>query len=253
MKTQATCASLLITALLPLLQADPPETREIDPAKGRVTEDGRFEPAGKPDESPQPTPDPAKRLAELGIDVTEKAFRIGSVELDRETMMVTIPATVNMIEGACEYFLVHRSGKVHESIFTTDAKAQDIHIACLLAGWKPGEKAVEIEIHVTWETNGPPRRHRAEELAAFAQGHPKALNGGTLEQGPWQYIGSVTDAAGFAAAREGSFISLIIDPTSLIGNPRPGRKDDSLHVPNRDLLPAVGHPVRIVISKSEKN
>ena len=244
--------------MIPALAAESQaQTGPVDPKKGVVSESGKFEAKTAPGTSGDSgtaaeagTSDPAARLAELGITADQENVRIGSVELNRKTLTVTIPASVNMIEGATEYLLVHRNGKVHESILITDARPQDIHIACLLAGWQPGEKPTNIEIEVTWETNGPPRSHRAEELVAIAKEHPQAIDGKHIDEGPWTYIGSRTDAAGFVATREGSIIALIADPAALVGNPRPGRLDDTLHAPNRNILPSAGHPVRVILKKS---
>jgi len=238
---------LILPGILPLAAKEPPPAPvPPTPEQGEVSESGKFEPRIAP-EVHSPAPDPAARLAELGVAVDQETVRIGAVELDRRTLTVSIPATVNMREGVAEYFLVHHTGKVHESVFVTDAKPQDIHIACLLANLEPKEKPGDITLEVTWETNGPPRLHPAAELVAIAAGHPDAGEGAHLDDGPWQYTGSRIDAAGFAATREGSIIALITDPAALVGNPRPGRHDDGFHAPNRDLLPPDGHPVRILI------
>ena len=248
--------SISTLGILPLLAQEPPPNPEVPkPEQGQITESGKFEPAAKPGEA-DPAPDPAAlitaklaQLAEIGITADVDKIRIGGVDLDRKALTVTIQASVNMLEGATEYLLVHRNGKVHESIFTTDAKPQDIHIACLLAGMDPKQKPADIAMEVTWETNGPPRRHQAEELVAIATGSPQETSGGHLDKGPWHYTGSRMDAAGFAATREGSIIALITDPAALVANPRPSRTDDSLHTPNKTLLPPVGHPVQITIRR----
>jgi arylsulfatase A len=229
-------------------ETSPTPQPTIDPARGELSESGRF--IRRVDAATAIVPDPAARLLEPGLSADQQWIRIGGVELDRKSLTVTIPATVNQLEGAVEYFLVHQDGKVHETVFSTHAKPQDIHVACLLAGWRQEEEPAELDIHVTWETNGPARSHRAEELVALARKHPQERDGSHLGHGPWEYLGSRMDAAGFAAAREGSIIALISDPTALVGNPRPGRLDDALHAPNRDLLPAMGHPVRITLSKA---
>ncbi len=244
----AVAAAVIIAATMLTSGADPGAPEGVDPKHGTVSESGVFMPRSATGE-PAALPAPAERLAELGLSVDAKVLKIGRAELDRETMTVTIPAVVNMVEGVVEYLLVHRNGKVHEAVFATDAQPQDIHIACLLAGWDPQEKPTAIGIEVIWETNGPPRRYPAEELIAIAEGHPQARSGRHIEPGPWHYTGSRIDAAGFVASREGSIIAMITDPTALVGNPRPGRHDDSLHVPNRERLPAVGHPVSIILRK----
>lgn len=221
----------------------------VDLGKGSVLEGGKFEARAIPGVG-RPAPDPANRLADFSIKADQEEVRIGIVELDLRTHTVSIPATVNMVEGAVEYFLVQQTGKRHESIFATLAKAEDIHVACLLAGWNATEKAVPIDIRVLWETNGPPRSHDASELVAIAIGQPDARDGRHITNGPWLYTGSRIDAAGFVATREGSIIALISDPGALVGNPRPGRLNDALHAPNRALLPPKDHPVRILLSRA---
>lgn len=221
----------------------------IPPDKGSLSESGKFQPK---DASPLVAPDPALRLAELGVEIRGEKLKIGQVELDRAKHTVSFPAKVQMSSGVIEYFLVHSKGKLHETLFVTDAQPQDIHVACLLAGLggAKGVPVVPISVSATWETNGPPRHEAAENLVAIAKDHQQGNFGGRLEPGPWNYTGSITDAAGFAATREGSIVSLINDPAALVSNPRPGREDDTLHVPNVGNLPAAGVPVRIIFQTS---
>ena len=249
--------AILLIAIVPLLADEVPvKSSAFDPEKGELTESGKFVPRVEENQS-APNPGVASefaanlsaKLAKFNIKVDQMTLRLGAVELDRKAMTVSIPATVNMLEGATEYLLVHRNGKLHESIFATDAKPEDIHLACLLAGLDPKENPPQIEIEITWETNGPPRRHRAEEVVAIAAGSPQENDGSHLDKGSWNYIGSRVDAAGFAATREGSIIALITDPAALVANPRPSRLDDTLHTPNKNLLPSVGHPVKITIRR----
>ena len=219
--------------------------------KGSLSREGKFQP--KPaNANVEKSPDPEARLRELGIRIEGEVLKIGTVEVDRKSQTVSLPAKLQMADGTIEYFLVNSKGKTHESLFVTDAPPQDIHIACLLAGMgaKPSEKSAQIRVEVTWETNGPPRVEPAEKLVAIAKDHPQGESGGSLSSGPWDYVGSTVDAAGFAASREGSIISLITDGSALVCNPRPGREDDTMHVPNKPSLPAMGHPVRIVFRKS---
>ena len=189
------------------------------------------------------------RLAELGIKLDEETVKIGLVEIDRKTHSVSFPATVQMTEGIIEYAVVHANGKIHESLFVTDALPRDIHIACLLAGCqnKENKSSTPVLIEVSWKANGPPRRERLEDLVVFAKERPQGERSGRLASGSWDYTGSLIDAGGFAATREGSVVSVISDPAALVVNPRPGREDDTLHVPNVALLPGLGFPVRITL------
>ena len=220
--------------------------RQVPPDMGAVTESGKFQ---AKEARATPVPDPMARLAELGIKLDGETVKIGLVELDRKTRSVSFPATVHMTEGVIEYAVVHANGKIHESLFVTDALPQDIHVACLLAGWKKAQEKVSspILIEVSWKTNGPPRSERLENLVAFAKDNPQGKQSGHLASGPWNYTGSLVDSAGFAATREGSIVSVISDPAALAGNPRPDMEDDTLHVPNAGLLPKLGIPVKIIL------
>jgi hypothetical protein len=83
--------------------------------------------------------------------------------------------------------------------------------------------------------------HRMEELiVSRATGKP-------LSRGPWFFNGSNFSEGAFTAQRDGSLISIRIDPDALINNPRPGREDDDLHVANAELIPSTGTKVEITV------
>ncbi len=219
----------------------------IPEGKGSVEETGKFVPSNLPAPAAKESA-PAERLAELGASLVGQKLRFGEVEIDRSTRTIHFPAKINAVEGAIEYALVTSKGKTHESLLVTDALPSDIHLACLLLGsGGAGKPCGQVKIEVSWETNGPAKRLPLEDLIAFAKDHPQGGQGGSLAPGPWTYSGSKIDAAGFVASREGSIISLIHDDTALVNNPRPGREDDTLHVPGRRLLPPLGTPVRLTL------
>ena len=240
---------LLACLAFPLLgvAADQPP---VPPEKGAVDATGKFTPrAGPPSGKPAP---PESAIKPLG----DGKLKIGDVVLDQSTRTVMIPAKVNMPEGVVEYALVMESGKAHESIFTTRATAEHIHIACMLLGLNaarmgagedvPAESAVKIE--VAWDSNGPERRIPLSDCVALAEGSPDKKTGKTLPAGPWFYAGSQIDAGGFAATREGSIISVISDSTALINNPHQSRFNDGSHHANATMLPRKGLPVRIILT-----
>lgn len=234
--------------LIASASADPSSPPPVAGDRGSLSGSGKFIPK---EVKPETIADPLTRLKELGVQLDGASLKIGIVEVDRKDQSVRIPAKLQMADGTIEYFLVNSKGKTHESLFVTEASAQDIHLACLLAGLggdRP-EKSPQVRVEVSWETNGPLRQEPADRLVAIARDHPQGASGATLDPGPWDYVGSIVDASGFAAAREGSIISLITDAAALVCNPRPGREDDTLHVPNKSALPPPGHPVRIVFSR----
>jgi hypothetical protein len=183
-------------------------------------------------------------------------FQVGQVTLNKSNRTVNFPATVNLRDETVEYAVVHKTGKTHESIFRTEARPQDIHVALLLLGVKPvmtnlfgvdgkalppGEK---VFIEMSWNNEGARVSHALEDLVLNRETHK------TLSRGAWIYNGSNFSEGAFTAQRDGSIVSIHIDPDALINNPRPGRENDDLHVPNAAKLPAIGTPVEIVIRVS---
>jgi hypothetical protein len=222
-----------------------------DPTQGSVDSSGRFVPANKKPEVP-PVPVTPAALQKQATDLIEKTgettFRIGQVNCDRATKTISFQAKVQMREGQLEYALVTTKGKVHESLLATEALPLHIHMAALLLGMAPqGEalKPVPISIEVAWETNGPTMKRALEELVALARENPQGKTGATLARGSWNYQGSVLDAGGFAAEREGSIIAIISDSFALAANPRQGNADDTMHVVNTALLPSAEMPVTV--------
>jgi len=199
-----------------------------------------------PDEVAKEMSDARSLIKELG----DGRLTIGEVMLEPRERRFSFPARINQHEGQVEYALVHDRGKVHEALLATGVSPVHLHVAALLldfavSGKEESRKAVDILVE--WETNGPRRSHRLEELVALSEDSPHGPAGKTLEKGSWTYHGSDVGPGGFAAALEGNLISLIGDPSALMLNPRPTRADDGLHIPNARLLPSKGHPVRVLV------
>jgi hypothetical protein len=237
----------------------------VDAEQGSVSRSGKFSPKGGEPVPHQPAPsrDMAEQTLRQALRVEVEGpgrYRIGAVHFDRTLRTVTIPARVNMDSGVVEYALVHESGKVHEAILSTRAKPEEVHLACLLLGMAPlaapaalaaGAElpaAQRIEVKVAWDTNGPPAEHPLSRLVLGAADPAKPADGAPLAEGPWLYNGSAIDAAGFAAAREGSVIALITDPSALVNNTRQGCGNDQFHLAHRAVLPRKGSPVRVVLT-----
>jgi hypothetical protein len=183
-------------------------------------------------------------------------FQAGLVRLDKNARKISFPAAVSLREETVEYAVVHKTGKTHESIFRTEARPQDIHVSMLLLGVKPimtnifgvdgnapprGEK---VFVEVSWTNNGTRVERPIEDLVLNRETKK------TLSRGEWIYNGSNFSESAFTAQRDGSIISIHIDPDALINNPRPGRESDDLHVPNAAKLPPLGSLVEISIRLS---
>jgi len=194
--------------------------------------------------SPSAADLPAPRI-EKQADGT---MRIGRVTVDPKERSIAFPAAVNAHAGLIEYALVTKTGKVHESLFNTEITPLDLHVAALLLNLAPSQDAAassRVLIEVEWETNGPKRRELLEDMIKLAKDGQFGREGATLAAVGWNYAGSFLQGGMLAADREGSIITLIGDPVALIGNPRPSRMDDKVHVPNPARMPSLGMPVTV--------
>jgi hypothetical protein len=190
--------------------------------------------------------------------LADNELRIGGILLDRTNRSIRFSAVVNMREETVEYVLVHRTGKTHESILACDTRPQDVHVAMLLLGAQPvttnqfgpdnraQPQGSAVVIEAAWTNAGQRVVRRAEELV-WDKNKQAALS-----TGPWIYNGSHFGEGAFVAQRDGSIISIHIDPGALISNPRPGREDDDLHRPNTSILPPIGTPVEVTIRLQTK-
>jgi len=181
-------------------------------------------------------------------------FEIGNVRLDKNQKTIRFPAVVNMDQGAVEYLLVNESGKVHESVFRTEAEPYHIHLATLLIGAKenisraagtatnsPALAGDKVSISARWKTSLGESHCRGEDLVFNTQSKS------SMSRGNWVYSGSRIVEGTFLAQRDGSVISIISDPDALINNPRPGRENDEIWQVNTNAVPPVGTVVQITI------
>jgi hypothetical protein len=184
-------------------------------------------------------------------------FRVGQVTIDSSNRTVRFPAFVQLREETIEYVVVHKTGKTHESLFRTEAQPQDVQVAMLLLGAKYlmtnsfgadgkalpiGEK---IWVEASWAGNQP-FKGPIEDLVQNKE------TGQSLSHGEWIYNGSNFSEGMFTAQRDGSILSIHIDPDALANNPRPGRENDDLYKPHTGKLPPMGTPVEITIRLGKK-
>jgi hypothetical protein len=180
-------------------------------------------------------------------------FQVGQVTLSQSNRFLSFPAAVQLRDETIEYAVVHKTGKTHESIFRTEALPQDIQVAMLLLGARPimtnsfgadGRglpRGDRVWIEASWTNNGVRVSWPIEELVLNKETKQ------SLPRGEWIYNGSNFSEGAFTAQRDGSIISIHIDPDALINNPRPGRENDDLHAPNATKLPPIGTPVEITM------
>jgi hypothetical protein len=195
-------------------------------------------------------------------ELSDGRLQIGLVTLDPKLKTLSFPAVVNMRAGLVEYAVVTAGGKVHESVFKTDAEPFHIHTAVLLLGARletnidaavffdpkreiPGPK-LKIDVTIpgaNLKTIGMERfLMNAQNKAASAQNQIPA----------WIYNGSRFSDGVFLAQREGSIVSLIADPAALINNPRQDRENDELWSANPVEIPAIDTAVEVKFTFSDE-
>lgn len=179
--------------------------------------------------------------------ISPGVFQIGQVRLNKEKKIIQFPATVNMTNGLVEYFLVTGTGKLHESVLKTDAEPAQIHIAMLFIGTRGaptnssgtnifGDK---ITIEVNWKNAGGEKNVRAEDFVFNTE------TKSPMSKGAWIYNGSKVMDGTFIAQRDGSIVSIIIDPLAMANNPRPGHENDEIWLVNTNSVPALNTPVEV--------
>ena len=186
--------------------------------------------------------------------ISDGVFEIGVVRLDKRERTVSFPGAVNQDRGLVEYFLVHSTGKTHESVLRTEAEPYHIHVAALLLGaqgatntalgsGRVGEPVAgeAVNVSISWKTNDVARSTRAEDWIFNLE------TKSSMTRGEWNYNGSRVVEGIFLGQREGSITAVIADPDALINNPRPGRDNDQIWQVNTNAVPPVGTPVQITI------
>ncbi len=203
-------------------------------------------------------------------EISPGIFQVGMVRIDRKTATATFPARVNMNDGLLEYLMVSPQGPVHESLFTSEAAPQDVHMAMLLLGAKgmvqkgakePGRIDAEylakapkltgdrISLRVKWtdkdgrEQSVPPERWIERKIFT----PKKPVKTVTAEDGPWLYTGSYFYENRFIAQMDGTFAAMVTFPGALMNNPRTGANDDHVWFVKTDAVPPVGTPVEFSI------
>jgi|SRR6185437_6676009 len=182
-------------------------------------------------------------LTEAQAQVRELApgvFQIGLVRIETKEKRLVFPGQVNMVEGPLEYVLVSAIGKLHESIFKTEALPTHIHTAALLLLKKPPSSNSPAPVRVFADLPGTKQVPADSLVLDVNTGRP-------MPSGDWSYLGSHFSDGVFVAQRDGSIVSIIADPDSLIQSGRVAADDDDRWRPARTRLPPIGTPVTLIL------
>lgn len=200
---------------------------------------------------------PLARCAETNQTVQAKEpakIKLGPIEVDSVARTVSFPATVNMTEGAVEYWICSAVGKLHESVLKTDADPAQIHASALLLGAKGAQTNLTVQqfntnaipgdaitLAITW-TDGATNKTVPANATIL-----NTASNAIMTAGSWVYTGSQMSQGSFVAQRDGLVAAIMSDPLALINNPRPGRENDDIWKANPAALPAVGTAVTVIM------
>lgn len=174
------------------------------------------------------------------------------------------------LKGAVEYIACGPTGKIYESIITTEASAKDVYKAIEKLGIKPGtppdydeEKGGHVPptgstflLSVEWNKDGKTQRVRAEELIYNFKADKH------LPPVAWIYSGSRVipdlDSDDEDAEIPHAFMANHIvalkqtDGSALFQNPLPESVEENLYKKNADIMPELGTPIKLIIEVNRK-
>lgn len=201
------------------------------------------------------------------VQISKDVYRLGKVTFNKKTREISLPARAEIVgQEILEYLLVTSQGKIHESLFITEAKPSHVNIAFKLLGYKEAkhlfrtinedfqpqedyETATDEEkekskfkISVKWLSDGVKKSHPVEDLVKNVKTKKN------LEVTPWVYGGSYIHKGSYVADLNHDIIAIYTDRAAVANYAGEGREDDTLWVPQSDILPAQGTPVVLKFS-----
>lgn len=212
-----------------------------------------------------PKAPPIRMQEQQSTVTTEKIapgiFRIGEIIINKQLMLISFPAQVNMDKGLLEYLLVHAGGKTHESLLRTDIEPYNLQIAFLLLGFEGTDrplpeqgspetpKGESLEINVVYRNS--------ENKLVSVKGEEWIMMKDNNEQKSisrldWVFTGSVVFNGKFLAQSSGSIAAVYHDPAAIIDNASDGGESDERWYVKEGAVPAVGTPVSINIKAKGK-
>lgn len=231
---------------------------------GLVTSCAAPGPGSKNSAEASSAPPPATAAALPAEEEFRRLLSGMGVEYFPQAGRLEIAGKINLQKGLIEVLACAPEGKSHEALIVLDCLPSGVHAGLLALGLKAGtpvETGTEADykpptgdpviVEVAWKTaSGEERRVRAEDLI-----WNQAKNT-TLPHLAWLFTGSFTQSvtgnaadATYAADFVKSIITTYHDPSTVLENPLPDGRDDTLFFAYEKETPPVGTPVRVLLSK----
>ncbi|WP_338687238.1 YdjY domain-containing protein [Haloferula helveola] len=217
-----------------------------------------------------PAPDQKVEPAKPAIERLEDGrMKVGEVTFDPKTREIRFPAEVNMTEGLLEFFVVHRNGKVHESLLLSDISATNLNIAFKLLKYKASrelyvkveedgslsnefeeatpeeKKESRLKLLVEWKDGEETKSVSANDLIAHAATEK------AMPKSPWVYGGSFVYDGKFVAETSGDLMAIFLSNSALINFSGEDNELDDVWLPHPTRVPAQGTKVTVLIQPYE--
>lgn len=187
--------------------------------------------------------------------VAPGVIEIGGCRVDKKNGRVEFPARVNMQEGLLEYLLVGDSGKLHESLLSTEISPYALQVSLLLLGIEGSCNPLEMQgeartpeggrvnIKVQWQDG---ERVKTVALEKWLKKDKSKLN-----NIPWVFTGSMVVDGVFMAEVERSIIAIFHDPVAMIDHQLKEGADDQVWFVDSAQTPTRGTAVTVIIEAAK--
>jgi len=226
------------------------------------------EPAPAIEPKSLPAPDQKVEPAKPAVEKLEGGrYRVGEVNFDPATREIRIPAVVNMTGGLLEFLLVHKDGKIHESLFRSDVNPTHLNLAFALLRYQPSAElyaeidpetghstgelpqvaeevkaASRVNIKVEWNDNGQTKTSPVNEWISDLTTEKQ------MPSGPWVYGGSVMDGGRFVPEATGDIVAILLTNSAMILYPGADNSNDEVWQPYTKRVPPIDTKVTLIFS-----
>jgi hypothetical protein len=202
------------------------------------------------------------------VQLDADRFKIGDVELNKQTRAIRFPAAINMREGLLEFVIVHDNGKVHESLLRTAINATHLNLALKLLSYQSSPElfmlrdeegfpnglmpavdaktkaAARVEIRMLWKDG------EIQHSASVNECIISNRNNTVMPAGPWVYGGSSVYNGRYVAEVTGDIVAILTNQAAIFNYPgdnsRVGENYASWYALTK-MIPEVGTTVIVEI------
>jgi hypothetical protein len=214
--------------------------------------------------------EPAAPLAPSVEKIDATHYRINQISFDQARREIRFPAKLNMAEGLLEFLVVHETGKLHESLFSTEVMPSQLNLAFILLRYPASRElyflpnqdggytndvavvapeiqaAARLLIEVEWLDGAVTKRVAVNDWIQHTTTTQQ------MPPGPWVYGASEFEHEKYAPDITGDIAAIFTTNSAMINFPGTDNRDDNVWSPYLKRVPAVGTAVTLIISPFSK-